>query len=831
MPQQVQHSPATSGLNQQSPNHSHLARQHGSIQQSQLHSGSQGSLVSAASRSGTDAYQLTATGSDPKSVVVEKKTDSIINKVSQAKQSVDNDAAGNVDGSETSKSSELVISKPESDLKSFGEGEAPITGIKENAEPTEKKDGLLSMVKGDEQEELNIPEVVEGGEKEVYRTEEKQNIKPSPVVDGITTESISDGPNSVESLPGKNKEMDNGDQDYSTRSQLTGNAASSLQAAQPMLQGQLQHDVESHDKALPLPGYHDRGPSQFPQPQSGAVGLRRLSPSGPYLQHEIHAPQSIPHGHAFIMSDGAMGSQRPSGPDRMFPQIMPQTGLSQERKFKEPFPYSNSVPPTAHGQLRPPGYVENSPYPVQAPVLAEPFQTPAVKQPYGSTIPPKNIEEINPFPLRGQSYGPPSIPVGQQSGHIDPLTRPFMSGPGYYDGRQFDSHRSLPGEHIPFGQQTDMQSNMMKINGLSGKGPVAVVHDSPFSDDRFRPAPGERFRPLPEEGFRAQQREQFGPMMESGRHMANHREFNEGLKLFPRPAHMDGDGAQNFNAYGPSSRSLDRGSDGSSRPFDRASVGSFPHHPLSGRVPSSDTSEFVPLDISDRQRGPPLHEDLGGKHDAHPEHIRPFPEHGRSHFDSLPHIRSPGIPDVSGNFRTEPAHFRKEIDAFDISRNRLRASDHFGHGLTSNIRASEQFDSHNLPSHPRFNDPASHGQVRGGEPFGFGAYDRIPIGDSGFFSSYPLHGSVSLHGDVDSFEHLRKRKNVSCGWCRLCKIDCESVEGLEVHSQTKDHQNMAMEIVLGIKKENAKKQKLTYEESDETNKPRKLNFENRGGRS
>lgn len=117
---------------------------------------------------------------------------------------------------------------------------------------------------------------------------------------------------------------------------------------------------------------------------------------------------------------------------------------------------------------------------------------------------------------------------------------------------------------------------------------------------------------------------------------------------------------------------------------------------------------------------------------------------------------------------------------------------------------------------------------------------------------------VPLHGDVDSFEHLRKRKHGSMGWCRLCKIDCETVEGLEVHSQTKDHQNMAMEIVLNIKKENAKKHKLslfelsfyvfdtffgprqqincsflccrTSEEKDDTNKPRKASFENRGGR-
>lgn len=45
------------------------------------------------------------------------------------------------------------------------------------------------------------------------------------------------------------------------------------------------------------------------------------------------------------------------------------------------------------------------------------------------------------------------------------------------------------------------------------------------------------------------------------------------------------------------------------------------------------------------------------------------------------------------------------------------------------------------------------------------------------------------------------------GWCRICKVNCETVEGLDVHSQTREHQRMAMEMVQIIK-QNAKKQKL-----------------------
>lgn len=45
------------------------------------------------------------------------------------------------------------------------------------------------------------------------------------------------------------------------------------------------------------------------------------------------------------------------------------------------------------------------------------------------------------------------------------------------------------------------------------------------------------------------------------------------------------------------------------------------------------------------------------------------------------------------------------------------------------------------------------------------------------------------------------------GWCRICKVDCETVDGLDLHSQTREHQKMAMDMVLSIK-QNAKKQKL-----------------------
>lgn len=61
-----------------------------------------------------------------------------------------------------------------------------------------------------------------------------------------------------------------------------------------------------------------------------------------------------------------------------------------------------------------------------------------------------------------------------------------------------------------------------------------------------------------------------------------------------------------------------------------------------------------------------------------------------------------------------------------------------------------------------------------------------------------------FQGGLDSYEQSRKRKPLSNGWCRICEFDCETVEGLEMHSQTREHQNMAMDMVKHSKLQNKK---------------------------
>ncbi|KAL0434596.1 UNVERIFIED_CONTAM: hypothetical protein Sradi_0167500 [Sesamum radiatum] len=63
------------------------------------------------------------------------------------------------------------------------------------------------------------------------------------------------------------------------------------------------------------------------------------------------------------------------------------------------------------------------------------------------------------------------------------------------------------------------------------------------------------------------------------------------------------------------------------------------------------------------------------------------------------------------------------------------------------------------------------------------------FGEPAMRNSYSLPGFPgNFAGGMDSFNQSRKRKPVSTGWCRICEVDCETVEGLDMHSQTREHQ-------------------------------------------
>ncbi|KAJ4751226.1 TNF receptor-associated factor 6 [Rhynchospora pubera] len=80
------------------------------------------------------------------------------------------------------------------------------------------------------------------------------------------------------------------------------------------------------------------------------------------------------------------------------------------------------------------------------------------------------------------------------------------------------------------------------------------------------------------------------------------------------------------------------------------------------------------------------------------------------------------------------------------------------------------------------------------------------FGEPAGYSRYGGPGQVPTEtfgatGKGSSIERPRKRRFSTGGWCRICKINCGTVEGLESHSQSKDHKKMAMDMILSIKQQ------------------------------
>lgn len=136
--------------------------------------------------------------------------------------------------------------------------------------------------------------------------------------------------------------------------------------------------------------------------------------------------------------------------------------------------------------------------------------------------------------------------------------------------------------------------------------------------------------------------------------------------------------------------------------------------------------------------------------------------------------------------------------------------------MSGQVRRGAFLGPHNLSSHPHMVEPA-----------GYGPVSSLPrFGEPGHRSNY------SLQGDVDSFDKSRKRKSISMGWCRICRIDCETVEGLDAHSQTREHQKMAMDLVISIKQQSRRKQKNSGGRAarEDVGKKRNIGYEGRGNK-
>ncbi|ONI00047.1 hypothetical protein PRUPE_6G064800 [Prunus persica] len=462
------------------------------------------------------------------------------------------------------------------------------------------------------------------------------------------------------------------------------------------------------------------------------------------------------------------------------------------------------VPPGPPCHTQGPGHHLRPPGPAHVP--GQPFHSSEHFQPHGGNL------GFGASSGRASQYGPQgSIELQSVTPH-GPYNEGHLPLP---PTSAFDSHGGMMSRAAPIGQPSGIHPNMLRMNGTPGLD-SSSTHGP--RDERFKAFPGERLNPFP---------------VDPTRHVIDRVEFEDDLKQFPRPSYLDSEPVAKFGNY-------------SSRPFDRAPHGfkydSGPHtDPLAGTAPSRFLSPYRlggsvhGNDAGDFGRMEPTH--------GHPDFV------GRRLVDGLaprsPVRDYPGLPphgfrgfgpddfdgrefhrfgDPLGNqfhegrFSNLPGHFRRgefegpgNLRMVDHRRNDFIGQDgHPGH-----LRRGDHLGPHNLREPLGFGSRHSHmGDMAGPgnfEPFRGNRPNHPRLGEPGFRSSFSLQrfpNDGTYTGDLESFDHSRKRKPASMGWCRICKVDCETVEGLDLHSQTREHQKMAMDMVRSIK-QNAKKQKLT----------------------
>ncbi|KAI6686892.1 hypothetical protein NL676_032805 [Syzygium grande] len=566
------------------------------------------------------------------------------------------------------------------------------------------------------------------------------------------------------------------------------------------------------DRNLPQPHVtafahgHD-GPRGFPPPGNVQTG-GRLQSSHPnqVVDQRRHQAPPPPHGSSFQHRPAAppMLQQPPLGP----PQHPPMPGHS----------VSHHGPPS-FGNL-PPG---------QGPIAS-----------FGRGQGQFGPQSVLPQGIYNQGlpgFGPAGGIAHKQPNNLLEAENYPNQRPVFMDGRQTDSNLPRNMERV-FGHPSEIQSNLSRMG-----------HPSGF-DSALKSLPDERFNP---------------PSMDPSRRGFDRGPFEEDTRGFRGPYHPDAEAVQKYGGR------FSSGSPFNKDPLDKEFHGFNPDNAPNYAAASS--RNFQSYDrtgvLGERALGHP--EDNPGRLGSSfgREVYESLPSYSQRHKDGLTH-RSPGgeysgipslgfegLPGVQrnppddngrreprlygagssfpeGRFPALPNQFHKS--QFEDTRN-LRMGEHLRNGSLGGddfIRKGDTFGSHDLPTQMRMGEPGGlgtfHSHTRVGEPVGLESirgsrFGHPRFGETGFRSSFPLQGHPNdgkYTGDLESFENSRKRKAASMGWCRICKVDCETVEGLDLHSQTREHQKIAMDMVRSIKQQNAKKQKISSSDRSSVDNSSKL---------
>ncbi|TKY67983.1 AT-rich interactive domain-containing protein 1 [Spatholobus suberectus] len=447
------------------------------------------------------------------------------------------------------------------------------------------------------------------------------------------------------------------------------------------------------------------------------------------------------------------------------------------------------------------------------------------------------------------------------SGHSSTLVRNHGSAHALHSGQP--STENFPPTMFKQPQDSDITpGRSFQPQSLGPPRPFNQVHEPPFHGGASNlarlggpqfgaPLPGDmhgrmtaNLPPHAPDGFGLQD-ERFKPFHVPNQQNIDRREFDDDLKKFSRLP-LDAEPVSKFGNYSLGAHEAGKRPVGihddiikrSGSTLHPGYLGPGPgygRHHMDSMAPRSPVSEYA--EMSSRRLGPHSGSLVGksGIDDFDGRVAHRFGEFRESRFPHLPsHLHRDEF-DGFGNFRMGEHPRSGDFIGQDEFAGHFRRGEHLGpHNFPRHLQLGEPIG---FGAHPRHMRAVELGGFRSFESFSKGNRPGHPqLGEPGFRSSFSLPGFPNdagfLTGDIRSFDNLRRRKASSMGWCRICKVDCETVEGLDLHSQTKEHQKMAMDIVKTIK-QNAKKQKLIPSKQpsvDEGNKTNNTGFEGRGNK-
>lgn len=624
------------------------------------------------------------------------------------------------------------------------------------------------------------------------------------------------------------------------------------------------------------------GTNSFPVVDQGRNQLQSMQ-YGPSAQHRpgsssmpLSTPQvlnSQPHGLGH-----PPGQLRPQGPGHVPPRppfnATENSQASIPKRPHGPFPHENAsggnLGPGSSGPFARPGtmgYHQGHMPPYQTGQTQNPPGEPFVGPSFAAQRPGAfdshvgtggreraDAEQHPPYPMESEKFQ--------------------AHRPGYFDGRKPESlsHGSM--ERVPYGPA---HPGAMKFGGPS-------AHDSApgVRDERVKLLPEDRSKPFPHRDFEDDFRKfprpthfEAGPSSKYGTHFPSSGPLDHGPHMFggdgmPRPfekaSHgfdhdsglkMDAgvgsgpsrflpsfhpkDASERSRAAGFPDDSMGRGDFGHRTDFSGPAPGpGFGRPRMDGLPPRSPGRDFS--GFPSRAFG--AHGDNGGNESRSFEGSRPFnfaaEPFGKSfhekRFPVPPNHLQRGELDVPGNLRVGE-HLVGGPRNQDILPTHLQR-EHMGH-RNSHMGEAAAFGLSG--GHPRMGEPPLAGNFPQHLPFGesFGG-DKLGhplVGEPGFrgssgFQRYGREGGFYPE-EMEPFDNPRKR--IPGGiMCRICKVECGTVEGLDLHSQSREHQRKARDMVLSIKQSNKKKQKISKDQASvegrDGGRPKNSGFQGRGNK-